>query len=102
MLPVSINQQHQPCPASPALAQNILDQIGRISLPVTKNRVSWSWWYEQIALPHLTGNYSAWKIRFSRYGLSQLKAFIRWHLQPFTLNCLSGLVRGRLKQAFGQ
>jgi len=97
--PVIIDDNYAPYTLSEKKEKKIFHFIKLISNPISKNKVTAKWWFEQIAKNHLVGNIDSWKIRINNYGLSNIIYMVRWFFYRFQINCIFGLIRKYFKNS---
>ena len=78
LIPVVLDENYYPLPASEEQAQEILSFIKNINIPVINGEITRDWWFEQIAEEYLSGNMQSWIIRIRRYGFIHFLQCIKW------------------------
>jgi hypothetical protein len=97
VVPVIIDEDFVPMPDNKT-GQETLDLVASISEPIKNGTITKSWWFEQIAKEHLSGNFKSFIIRIKRYGLRHLLLCTFWLISPFCLRCYAAIVRQGLRK----
>lgn len=98
LIPVWLDKNFAPRPATEKQAQEILGFVENISRPVIKGSINRKWWFEQIGGEYISGNMKSWVIRIRRYGIIHFLNCIKWLLSPFVIQCYLGVIRQKVKK----
>lgn len=63
-----------------------------LSNKIENYKITWSWWFEQIAPVYLVNNIKAFCHRIKKYGFTHFVQCIRWIISPFTIRCFMGFI----------
>lgn len=97
-IPIEINENFIPNLIEGDNKQEILDILSCISKPITENKITENWWFEQIGKEYLTSNWDSFMKRIKNYGIKHLIALIYWLISPFCIKCYFGILRSTIKK----
>lgn len=95
-IPIEINLNWSPTIASEPVRTNILGSIDELSRSISGGKTSWQQWYAEIAPSYISDAMRSWKIRIQQYGVRHIISFFKWLCNPFTIKCLTAILRKRL------
>lgn len=98
IIPIRMDDSRTPRIPDSETAAAIRERVAGLSGPIVENRITWSWWYANIANPYLSGNLRAWWVRMRRYGIRHVFQCARWAVSSFVLHCFVGLFRADLRE----
>ena len=97
--PVIINDDFSPVIVEGEVKEKILNFVSKISLPISKGKVTSKWWFEEIGGEYLSGNMNSYITRIKRYGLMPLLECCVWLITPFCIRCYLGILRRKISGA---